>query len=116
MMKTNVTVDGEFNDRIEESVYDSHQYAAAAVAVDQAQIQAVNSSSNGSPLRRGKWMPEEEAYALAAICDFNSGYLDAPPATTLRTFLSEKLQCDPMRITKKFTGDASIGKKVGWLM
>ena len=33
MMKTNVTVDGEFNDRIEESVYDSHQYAAAA-AVD----------------------------------------------------------------------------------
>jgi hypothetical protein len=63
-------------------------------------------------IRRGKWMAEEEAYALAAIRDFNSGYLDAPPGTTLRAYLSENLQCDPMRITKKFTGDASIGKKV----
>jgi len=63
-------------------------------------------------LRRGKWTPEEEAYALAAIRDFNSGHLDARPGTTLRSYLSEKLQCDPMRITKKFTGDASIGKKV----
>ena len=46
------------------------------------------------------------------IQDFNAGYLDAPAGTTLRTYLSEKLQCDPMRITKKFTGDACIGKRV----
>jgi hypothetical protein len=32
--------------------------------------------------------------------------------TTLRAFLSEKLNCDPMRITKKFTGDHSIGKQM----
>ena len=64
------------------------------------------------PLRRGKWTAEEEAYAHATICDFNSGYLDAPPGTTLRTYLSQTLECEPMRITKKFTGDASIGKKV----
>ena len=69
-------------------------------------------STSGSPLRRGKWTAEEETYALAAIRDFNSGYLDAPPGTTLRTYLSQALDCDPMRITKKFTGDASIGKKV----
>ena len=67
---------------------------------------------NCTPLRRGKWSPEEETYALAVIRAFNSGYLDAAPGTTLRTYLSEKLQCDPMRITKKFTGDASIGKRV----
>mmetsp|Transcript_29496 Transcript_29496/g.56050 ORF Transcript_29496/g.56050 Transcript_29496/m.56050 type:complete len:586 (+) Transcript_29496:193-1950(+) len=62
--------------------------------------------------RRGKWSAEEEAYATAVIEAFSSGYLDALPGTTLRTYLSEKLQCDPMRITKKFTGDYSIGKKV----
>ena len=46
------------------------------------------------------------------IRDFNGGLLSAPPGTTLRGYLSERLNCDPMRITKKFTGDASIGKRV----
>lgn len=63
-------------------------------------------------LRRGKWTAEEEAYVARVIQDFNSGFLDAPAGTTLRTYLSEKLQCDPMRITKKFTGDSCIGKRV----
>ena len=63
-------------------------------------------------LRRGKWTVEEEAYVARVIQDFNSGCLDAPAGTTLRTYLSEKLKCDPMRITKKFTGDACIGKRV----
>ena len=66
----------------------------------------------GAALRRGKWTVEEEAYVARVIQDFNSGYLDAPAGTTLRTYLSEKLKCDPMRITKKFTGDACIGKRV----
>ena len=68
--------------------------------------------SNISNLRRGKWTAEEEAYVARAIRDFNYGYLDAPAGTTLRTYLSEKLHCDPMRITKKFTGDSCIGKRV----
>jgi hypothetical protein len=72
----------------------------------------IDSSSASPPLRRGKWTAEEEAYAHATIHDFNSGYLDAPPGTTLRSYLSQTLECEPMRITKKFTGDASIGKKV----
>ena len=46
------------------------------------------------------------------IQDFNSGFLNAPAGTTLRTYLSDKLQCDPMRITKKFTGESCIGKRV----
>ena len=69
-------------------------------------------SKQVSSLRRGKWTSEEEAYVARVIQDFNSGFLDAPAGTTLRTYLSEKLQCDPMRITKKFTGDACIGKRV----
>jgi hypothetical protein len=69
-------------------------------------------SKSGSGLRRGKWSIEEEDYVRVVIQDFNSGFLDAPAGTTLRTYLSEKLQCDPMRITKKFTGDSCIGKRV----
>ena len=68
--------------------------------------------NKGPPLRRGKWTVEEEAYVARVIQDFNSGFLNAPAGTTLRSYLSEKLQCDPMRITKKFTGDACIGKRV----
>jgi hypothetical protein len=71
-----------------------------------------NKSKLVSSLRRGKWTAEEESYVARVIQDFNSGFLDAPAGTTLRTYLSEKLQCDPMRITKKFTGDACIGKRV----
>lgn len=67
---------------------------------------------SGQMRRRGKWTAEEEAYVARVIQDFNSGFLDAPAGTTLRTFLSDKLNCDPMRITKKFTGEACIGKRV----
>ena len=40
------------------------------------------------------------------------GTLDVPDGTTLRTHLSCILNCDPMRITKKFTGDSCIGKRI----
>jgi len=71
-----------------------------------------STKSKGTALRRGKWTPEEEAYVARVIHDFNTGFLNAPAGTTLRSYLSEKLQCDPMRITKKFTGDSCIGKRV----
>mmetsp|Transcript_16550 Transcript_16550/g.23387 ORF Transcript_16550/g.23387 Transcript_16550/m.23387 type:complete len:582 (-) Transcript_16550:183-1928(-) len=63
-------------------------------------------------IRKGKWMPEEEAYTSRIIRDFNNGVIPLYPGTTLRTYLSDKLNCDPMRITKKFAGAACIGKKV----
>eukprot|EP00816_Leptocylindrus_hargravesii_P012336 CAMPEP_0196808182 /NCGR_PEP_ID=MMETSP1362-20130617/8171_1 /TAXON_ID=163516 /ORGANISM="Leptocylindrus danicus, Strain CCMP1856" /LENGTH=546 /DNA_ID=CAMNT_0042182417 /DNA_START=279 /DNA_END=1919 /DNA_ORIENTATION=+ len=86
--------------------HNSHPTATATAT-------ATATSSNGkSTLRRGKWTLEEEAYVARVIRDFNSGHLAAPAGTTLRTYLSEKLHCDPMRITKKFTGDACIGKRV----
>ena len=62
--------------------------------------------------RKGKWTEEEEVYTKKLIEVFNSGYLRIPSGTTLRSFLSEKLCCDPMRITKKFSGSSCIGKQV----
>ncbi|CAM9439204.1 unnamed protein product, partial [Hapterophycus canaliculatus] len=65
-----------------------------------------------APVRKGKWTPEEEVYTTKIINDFNKGLLPLAPGTTLRSYLSEKLNCDPMRITKKFAGASCIGKRV----
>lgn len=66
----------------------------------------------GHPLRRGKWTSEEEAYAGRLINEFKSGLLPLTDGTTLRNFLSKLLNCDPMRISKKFVGNNCIGKQV----
>lgn len=65
-----------------------------------------------APLRRGKWTPEEDAYANRLIQEFKAGLLPLTDGTTLRTFLSRLLNCDPMRISKKFVGSNCIGKQV----
>lgn len=70
------------------------------------------SNSFSVPLRKGKWTPEEEAFTTCIINDFTKGFLPLAPGTTLRSYLSEKLNCDPMRITKKFAGASCIGKQV----
>ena len=72
-----------------------------------------NLTSDKITLRRGKWSVEEELYAEKIIAYFNKGLIpDVATGTTLRTYLSDKLQCDPMRITKKFAGASCIGKQV----
>lgn len=63
-------------------------------------------------LRKGKWIAEEEEYANRIISLFNKGLLSIPAGTTLRSLLSEKLHCDPMRITKKYAGASCIGKQI----
>lgn len=63
-------------------------------------------------LRRGKWTPEEESYANRLIYEFKLGLLPLTDGTTLRTFLSKLLNCDPMRISKKFVGQNCIGKVI----
>jgi len=60
--------------------------------------------------RRGKWTAEEEAYSSRLITEFKLGLLPLTDGTTLRTFLSKLLNCDPMRISKKFVGQNCIGK------
>lgn len=59
-----------------------------------------------------KWTTEEEAYANRLIQEFKAGLLPLTDGTTLRTFLSKLLNCDPMRISKKFVGSNCIGKQV----
>lgn len=51
---------------------------------------AVGSTPMGD-LRKGKWVPEEEAFAGRIIQLFNLGLLAIPTGTTLRSHLSEKL-------------------------
>ena len=55
------------------------------------------SKRKGPLLRRGKWTTEEEAYANRLIQEFKAGLLPLTDGTTLRTFLSKLLNCDPMR-------------------
>jgi hypothetical protein len=58
---------------------------------------------------------EEERYANKVIEYFNAGILkldEAERGITLRAYLAQKLGCDPMRITKKYTGASCLGKRV----
>jgi hypothetical protein len=70
------------------------------------------SKTKKAGLRRGKWTTEEEAYANRLILEFKMGLLPLTDGTTLRTFLSKLLNCDPMRISKKFVGGNCIGKVI----
>ena len=57
-------------------------------------------------LRRGKWTPEEEAYALRLISEFKAGLLPLTDGTTLRTFLSTphplRVNQDPLHRQKRW--------------
>lgn len=59
---------------------------------------------------------QEEEYANRLIQEFKSGLLPLTDGTTLRTFLSKLLNCDPMRISKKFVGSNCIGKQVQYCL
>lgn len=61
--------------------------------------------------RRGRWTESEQKYARTLIAAFKSGHLNLIPGTSLRNYLSSKLKCDPMRISKKFTKETSIGRR-----
>eukprot|EP01031_Cornospumella_fuschlensis_P040104 gene40104-48871_t len=62
--------------------------------------------------RAGKWSAEEENFAFRLIRDFEAGLLiDCEDGCTLRSYLARKLNCQPMRISKKFAGKC-IGKHV----
>ena len=55
--------------------------------------------------RSGKWTREEEHLAKSLIVKFNSGQLkDCENGCTLRSYLSSRLNCNPMRISKKLAG------------
>ena len=51
-------------------------------------------------------------YANRLIAEFKSGLLPLKAGTSLRSFLSKKLHCGPMRISKKYVGEHRVGKQV----
>jgi hypothetical protein len=60
--------------------------------------------------KSGKWSEEEIMFAKHLIAAFENGNLkDCEDGSTLRAYLSKKLNCSPMRISKKFAGKC-IGK------
>jgi len=75
-----------------------------------------SASLNRSKLRKGKWTVEEEEFTSRIIHHLSVGTLSLPEGMTLRSYLAEKLSCDPMRITKKFAGASCLGKYMGGLM
>eukprot|EP00638_Chattonella_subsalsa_P006485 CAMPEP_0117751802 /NCGR_PEP_ID=MMETSP0947-20121206/11205_1 /TAXON_ID=44440 /ORGANISM="Chattonella subsalsa, Strain CCMP2191" /LENGTH=378 /DNA_ID=CAMNT_0005570279 /DNA_START=252 /DNA_END=1388 /DNA_ORIENTATION=- len=59
---------------------------------------------------KGRWFDEEILYFEIIYELFQDGILAyIEPGTTFREFAAELLQCDTMRISKKFTGDMRIG-------
>ena len=59
--------------------------------VEKVQPQSRSPQANLFSLRKGKWSEEEEALTKRLISSFNSGLLQVPVGTTLRTYLSERL-------------------------
>lgn len=55
---------------------------------------------------------EEEEYTSRIIHYFGTGLLTLPEGATLRSYLANKLNCDPMRITKKYAGASCLGRRV----
>jgi hypothetical protein len=67
---------------------------------------------NATVMRSGKWTAEEETYASVLVLNFQRGSLDdCRNGVTLRAYLSHKLGCIPMRVSKKFAG-REIGKVI----
>lgn len=88
----------------------AHDAAVADGLINNNAAKNSESKVKKAGLRRGKWTTEEELYANRLIQEFKSGLLPLTDGTTLRTFLSKLLNCDPMRISKKFVGQNCIGK------
>ncbi|KAJ1454702.1 hypothetical protein M885DRAFT_521285 [Pelagophyceae sp. CCMP2097] len=63
--------------------------------------------------RTGQWTDAEIAFANSVVTLFHAGSLPrCANGTTLRALLAELLHCSPMRISKKFSGDGALGKRV----
>ena len=63
-----------------------------------------------SLVRRGKWTIEELDLVEALVHFCSIGLLPEARGHTLRVYLSGLLACEPMRITKRFSGFESVGK------
>ncbi|KAL4165852.1 hypothetical protein KRP22_014559 [Phytophthora ramorum] len=93
----------------------------STASVSSTAAASVTSTPNTSPMRAfrrsGPWSHDEEVFASALIDCFFKGVLNIAEGTTLRAFLSSRLCCNPMRISKKLASeciaDIPIPKKLG---
>ncbi|CAH0493249.1 unnamed protein product [Peronospora farinosa] len=94
---------------------------SSTATVSRTRAASVASTPDASPVRSfqrsGPWSHGEEVYAAALIDCFFKGVLDIAEGTTLRAFLSARLCCNPMRISKKLSSESiaeiRIPKKLG---
>ncbi|TDH73848.1 hypothetical protein CCR75_006285 [Bremia lactucae] len=90
---------------------------ASRSSPDKATLTGTSSAASRSFRRSGPWSHDEEVYAAALIDSFFKGALDVTEGTTLRAFLSSRLCCNPMRISKKLASESiaaiPIPKKLG---
>jgi hypothetical protein len=94
---------------------------SSTASVSSTGTASVASTPSASPVRSfrrsGPWSHDEEVYAAALIDCFFKGVLDIAEGTTLRSFLSSRLCCNPMRISKKLASECiaeiRIPKKLG---
>ncbi|OQR88877.1 ras family GTPase [Thraustotheca clavata] len=59
--------------------------------------------------RGGNWSVNEQIYAFKLIEYFLMGLIEAPRGMTLRAYLSKKLRCCPMRVSKKLGSGVLLG-------
>ncbi|KAJ8554682.1 hypothetical protein ON010_g9804 [Phytophthora cinnamomi] len=94
---------------------------SSVASVSSTGTASVVSTPSASPVRyfrrSGPWSHDEEVFAAALIDCFFKGILDIAEGTTLRAFLSARLCCNPMRISKKLASESiaeiRIPKKLG---
>lgn len=70
----------------------------------------MTSKTLGDKPRQGKWTKEEECYVDLLIEEFRCGALPLREGTTLRSFLSKMINCNPKRVSKKYENTNYNGK------
>lgn len=86
------------------------QCELCAVPVATVKIFREYKNAHNSMARKGKWSTDEHKYANMMMKQFQLGALPLVDGLHLRGFISSLLQCDPLRVTKKYSGHA-IGKQ-----
>uniref|UniRef100_K3XCD9 RING-type domain-containing protein n=1 Tax=Globisporangium ultimum (strain ATCC 200006 / CBS 805.95 / DAOM BR144) TaxID=431595 RepID=K3XCD9_GLOUD len=86
------------------------QCEICAAPVNTVKIFREYKNLKNSMVRKGKWSNDEHKYANMMMRQFQLGALPLVDGLHLRGFISSLLQCDPLRVTKKYSGHA-IGKQ-----
>ncbi|KAL4173510.1 hypothetical protein KRP22_005464 [Phytophthora ramorum] len=91
--------------------------SASMSSIETASVTSTASSPVRPYQHSGPWSHDEEVFMAALIDCFFKGVLDVAVGTTLRAFLSTRLCCNPMRISKKLSSESiaeiRIPKKLG---